>query len=101
VAVTAISAGIAGIDAASRRIGVASHNIANLLTQDFRPLRATQLSSGAAGVEVAIEQAPQPEPVSLEQELVGMMTASLQARASMRVIDTDLDLVGSLIDAFV
>jgi flagellar basal body rod protein FlgC len=98
MALDAVSSGLAGIAAASRRIGVAAHNIANLLTENLRPLRAHQLE-GAQGLPVVeVEQAAQPEEVRLERELVDSELASVQFRASLRAIDTQLDLEGRVID---
>ncbi|MFQ5698141.1 MAG: flagellar basal body rod protein [Myxococcota bacterium] len=94
------SIALSGISAAEVRLGASAHNVANLLTKDFRPLRSHQTAVAQGGTRAQVEQAPAPETVDLAGELVNQMTASLQARASMRVLGTDLGLIGSLLDLF-
>jgi flagellar hook protein FlgE len=96
--ISAISAGLSGIASAEKRIGVASHNVANLLTEDFRPLAAEQHSRAEGGSSATVQKESEPREVDLARELVGMDTAAIQAKASMRVIETELDLLGSLLD---
>ena len=93
------SVALSGIRAAIDRIQASSHNVANLSTEGFRPVKVTQVEEGASGgTRVRVEQAAQPEPVDVVDEIVSANVASIQARASMRVLETDLDLMGSLID---
>jgi flagellar hook protein FlgE len=98
VPISAISAGLSGIASAEKRIGVASHNVANLLTEEFRPLEAEQHSRAGGGSYATVEQEAEPREVDLAREFVGMDVAALQAKASMRVIETELDVLGSLLD---
>ncbi len=92
------SIALSGIEAAKRQIGASSHNVANMLTEDFRPLR-TQLSERAdGGVQASVVRAEEPAPVDLAREIVDMEVASLQAKASARVLETGLGLLGSLLD---
>jgi hypothetical protein len=96
----AVSAGLAGVRAGSARLGVAAHNVANLLTENVRPLQARQ-REGAQGLpEVEVRQAAQPEQVRLERELVSSELASIQFLASLRVIQSELELEGRVIDLF-
>ncbi len=93
------SVALSGVRAAIDRIQASSHNVANLSTEGFRPIKVRQVEEGAAGgARVQVERASQPEPVDIVDELVSAKVASLQARASMRVLETDLDLMGSLLD---
>ncbi|MFQ5514898.1 MAG: flagellar basal body rod protein [Myxococcota bacterium] len=93
-----LSIALSGIEAAEQRIGTASHNVANLLTDDFHPLRTTQSARASGGVSTRTERSEDPAEVSLAHELVGAELASVQARASLRVADVELDLLGRLID---
>jgi len=93
-----LSVALSGIESAQRRVQVASQNIANLNTKDFHPIRAQQSSVASGGSVLETERSPEPEPVSVAGEYVGMDLAAVQAKASARVVATDLDLLGSLLD---
>lgn len=95
---SAISSALSGFNVASVRIDAASHNVANLQTEDFKPVRTHQHARAEGGVVVQVETAAQPEPVDLAGEIVGMVTASVQAQASLRVVETETGLIGSLLD---
>jgi flagellar basal body rod protein FlgG len=94
--VRALGNALSGIASGLRRQQVVSHNVANLLTEDFRPLRARQSEVQAGGSRVEVERAASPEPVDLAQQFVEQSLAGLQTRASLRVMDTALDLLGEL-----
>lgn len=98
MAVDAIGSSLSGVRSAFARRNASAHNVANLLTEDFRPLRTRQLEVEAGGSRVEVERAATPETIDLARELVDSSVASVQAKASLRVLDTNLDLVGSLID---
>ncbi len=94
----ALSSALSGIKAAHQRVNVASHNLANLLTEDFHPLSTRQVTQVEGGVRVEVDRATEPQPVSIADELVGAGLAAIQAKASARVIEVELDVLGSLID---
>lgn len=96
--IDALGSALAGVSSAIKTRNVASHNIANLQTEDFRPLRARQVEARNGDPDVIVSQAEQPEEVDLARELVNGLVSDVQARASFRVIDDTLDLVGNLID---
>ncbi len=98
MSMSALSASLSGISAGSARIHAAAHNVANLLTENFRPLRVTQYAVGSGGTRVEVEQAATARPVEYAEEALQLMLGSVQARASMRVLETDLDLLGGLLD---
>jgi hypothetical protein len=89
---------LSGISSAARTREVASHNVANLLTEDFRPLRSHQTERQGGGSQVLVERAERPESVDLAAEFVRSDVASLQAKASLRLIDAELELTGKLVD---
>jgi flagellar basal body rod protein FlgC len=89
---------LSGISAATRTHRVSAGNVANLLTEDVRPFRARQVAGAGGEPRVEVEQAARPEPIDLAGEIVRSEIASTQARASLRVLDTHLDLIGSIID---
>ena len=89
-----------GIRSAHAGVAAAAHNLANLNTPDFRPVRAVQESAPGGGSRARVERAPDPEPVDLARELVSLELASVQARASARVVSAERETLGSLFDAF-
>ena len=89
---------LSGVRAASRTQRVSAHNVANFQTEGFAPQRARQVASPAGGAITEVEQTTEPKPVDLASERVTSSVAGTQAKASIRVLDTHLDLVGSIID---
>ena len=83
---------------AETRIGVSAHNVANLLTGDFRPQRATQTSLSSGGSRAHIDQTTKPAPVQLEREVVDQIEARTQYTASARVFQVGAELSGTLLD---
>ncbi len=90
---------MSGIRSAHVGVAAAAHNLANLNTRDFRPVRAVQQSAPGGGSLARVERAPEPESVDIGRELVSMELASAQARASARVAEAERDALGSLFDA--
>ncbi len=91
---------LTGITSATKRIEAASHNVANLQTKEFHPLRVRQSARAAGGSIAEVELAAELETVSVAREFIDSDLAALQAKASARVVKTDLDLLGSLLNIF-
>ncbi len=89
---------LSGMRSAELRLATSAHNVANLGTSSFRPLRATQTSLAGGGSTVQVSQEPSPREVDLAREIVDQLTASFQYEASLRVIDVTAKTRGSLID---
>ena len=94
----ALGTALSGMQSAQARVGVSAHNVANLLTKDFRPQRAVQTSLPSGGSVARGEQARSPEPVSIAREVVGQMQASTQYSASARIFQVGSEMRGQLID---
>lgn len=94
----AISTALSGIRSGSKKIDAASHNVANLLTEDFKPLRATQSEVAEGGSRATLEQSATPETVDVAKEVVNATLGGLQMRASAQVLETKLGLIGNLLD---
>jgi hypothetical protein len=92
MAVGTLSAARAGIQEAASQLATSSRNISRMLPQAMRASEAQQ-SDGAA--QATTEAEP---PVSLERELVHQMVALVQGKASIRVANTELELLGTLLD---
>ena len=97
---------LSGIQSAQARIGASAHNIANLQTPGFRPLRAhqTSVASQASGLgggsQVHVAQEPAPREVDLARELLDQMLAGHQLMANLRVAGSLNELRGTLVDLF-
>ncbi|HIF95027.1 MAG TPA: flagellar basal body rod protein [Myxococcales bacterium] len=91
---------LSGIQSAQTRIGVSAHNVANYLTEDFRPQRVVQTAAPSGGTRARVQQSRDPEPVSLEREIVSQITAKTAYTASVRVFEVGAKLEGALLDIF-
>ncbi|MBK7951070.1 MAG: flagellar basal body rod protein [Deltaproteobacteria bacterium] len=89
---------LSGMRSASTRIAVSAHNVANLLTDGFRPQRATQSAQASGGSQALVSTADQPEAVDLDREIVGQIEAKTQFKASLRVLGAEAEMRGSLLD---
>jgi flagellar hook protein FlgE len=89
---------LSGMQSAQTRVAVSAHNVANWLTDGFRPQRAVQTSVAAGGSQATVSTAPAAEPVSLDREIIDQIVAKTQFKASARVLEVGLELKGSLLD---
>ncbi|MFO0689042.1 MAG: flagellar basal body protein [Myxococcota bacterium] len=96
----AMGIALSGMQSASTRVAVSAHNVANLLTEGFRPQRVTQSAQASGGSQASVSTAAAPEPVDLEREIVGQIEAKTQFKASARVLRTEAEMRGSLLDIF-
>ena len=92
------TAALSGLRAAGVRLRSSAHNVANLLTEDFHPERVVQEAEATGGVSARVERSAQPAEVDLASELVDQQVASLQGRASLRVLETHLGMLGRILD---
>ena len=96
--IDAFGTALSGIQSASRRQAVSAHNVANLTSEDVRPLRAEQRARAAGGSEVTVSRAAEPEPVELSHEIIEQIRARVQLEASAGVVRTASEMTGTLID---
>jgi flagellar hook protein FlgE len=94
-AITSIA--VSGVQAASTRLNVAANNIANAQTAGYRREVVHQQSQETAGVVTSVGKADEVG-VDLAAELVEEMSASYQYKANLRSIQTQDQLMGSLLD---
>jgi flagellar hook-associated protein FlgK len=92
-----MSIGLSGMDAAMRQLGASAHNIANAQTPGFRRQIVLQQTQGEGGVGTSLTQAAQPGE-RLAEDLVQQMSASYSFKANLRVVQTQDQLLGSLLD---
>ncbi len=96
----ALGIALTGMQGAERRIAVSANNLANFLTEDFRPQRAVQNSKPGGGTRVRVQRADRPERVDLAREAVDQIQASVQYGTSARVFAVGADMRGRLVDLF-
>ena len=96
----ALSIARSGMQSAQVRLRNSAHNVANVLTPDFKNHRTVQVSQEGGGSRASTIIDREPREVSLASEFVEQSLASFQYKASVRVLQTNLDLKGSLLDAF-
>jgi flagellar hook protein FlgE len=98
MAIDGIGAALSGIDAAHTRVRNSAHNVANLTTEEFHNLRTRQVEQPGGGVRAETVRDAEPRPVDLARERVDQILARVQAQASQRALETQLELTGSLVD---
>jgi flagellar hook-associated protein FlgK len=93
-----LSTALSGVSAAQERLRASSHNVANLSTPGYRR-EQVELASlpNEAGVQVSRSTASQPG-VSLEKEMVEQRATYYSYVANLRVLETQLNTTGALLD---
>ena len=96
----ALGIALSGIQGAQTRVAVSANNVANLLTEDFRPQRVVQTARAGGGTDARVETSERPGRVRLAREAVEQIQASAQYSASARVFEVGAELRGQLVDLF-
>jgi flagellar hook protein FlgE len=91
------SIALSGLNAASARLGVSAHNIANAQTDGFRRQQLLQSSVPGGGVTTSIGSVSQPGS-SLIDDVVGAKMAAYGFKANVLVLQTQDRMLGSLLD---
>lgn len=91
------SIAISGMNAATTRLGVASHNVANALTPAFRRQQLLQQSQPGGGVAAQVTQANEPGN-DLAADMVQQKVALYSFQANLRTVQVEHEMLGSLID---
>jgi flagellar hook-associated protein FlgK len=96
--IPALSAATSGLQAATRRLDVSAHNVANAATPGFRRHEVRAMARPeSGGVDVQVERSAR-EGVSLEQEVVDQIAASVMFKANAKVIATAERTLGRWLD---
>lgn len=93
-----LSIAASGIRSAEVRMAASAHNVANLMTDSFRPLRVAQTSVASGGSTAHVHREPDAREVDLLHEIVQQMQASHQFNASLRFFETASEMRGRLVD---
>jgi len=86
-----------GLDAAQRRMGSSAHNIANVETDNFRREEVTQQAVAEGGVKASTRRASVPGE-ALTKDLMEQKSAGYAFDASLKVIQTEKQMMGKLLD---
>jgi flagellar hook protein FlgE len=92
--VTSVS--LSGMHAASLRLGVAAHNVANAATDGFQRQRAALQEAPGGGVTARVETLPTPG-AALADDLVATLAATHAFAANLRVFQAHDAMAGSLL----
>ena len=92
-----ISTALSGMNAASLELATSAHNIANTQTPGFRRQSVTRQATEGGGVSAAVTQAAEPGE-SLAEDIVTQMSASYAFKANLKVLKTQDEVLGSLLD---
>ncbi len=113
--ITGIHSTLSALRAFGDKIGVAAHNVANVETEGFKKQRAILSEQAEQGVQVDIEQVDTPGPlissvengqtamregsnVDLEEEIPEAMLVRRYYQANLKLLETQDEMVGSLVD---
>ncbi len=96
-AVSALSSARSAIDSASSRLDASSHRVASMLPRSLERLEPQAVDPTAQVTQP--EEAPAAvEELSLAREFVEQRLALVQGLAGIRVLETELELLGALVD---
>jgi flagellar hook protein FlgE len=93
--ITAIA--FSGMNAATARLGVSAHNVANVQTVGFRRQQLQQQTQAGGGVTTSVTQAEEAGS-DLAADAVQQMTALYSFKANLRTVQVEHDMLGSLLD---
>ncbi len=96
-----LSTALSGLNAFRTKLQTTAHNIANMATEDYKPLEAG-INQGENGqVEVKVTQSEEASYVDISKEAVDMMQAKHGFKANLAVIkaademdESTLDIMG-------
>jgi flagellar hook protein FlgE len=114
--ITALSNAISALGAFGKRMGVIADNVANVNTEGFKKSRAVFQEGAPGGVRVEITRVKAPGPVVVEETAEGMQQRELSNvnleeeipnslltekmfAANTKVVETEEEMIGSLLDA--
>lgn len=93
-----LNTALSGMQSARVGFATSAHNVANLLSEDFRPQRAQQMSAAGGGSIARVSTSREPQEVDLAREVVSQIQAGMQYTASLRVLEVGAEMRGELID---
>ena len=100
---SAATAALSGLRAAQRHLDVNAHNVANALTPGFHRQRVEQTAQPTpGGVQTTVQRDAEPSAAGgfehLAEDLVGQRLALYSFQANLKTVQTQDDMLGSLLD---
>jgi flagellar hook protein FlgE len=92
-----ISTALSGMNAASLQLVTSAHNIANSLTPGYRRQMVAQQAVVNGGVSTEVGRADAAGE-SLAEDIVTQMSASYAFKANLKLLKTQDEVLGSLLD---
>lgn len=86
-----------GMNAATARLGVAAHNVANVQTPAFRRQQVLQQTQAGGGVATSVTQLDAAGS-DLAADVVQQMSALYSFKANLRTVQVEHEMLGSLLD---
>ncbi len=94
---TITSIAISGMNAATTRLGVSAHNVANAVTPAFRRQQVLQQTQAGGGVSTSVTHV-EATGSDLAADAVDQMTALYSFKANLRAVQVEHEMLGSLLD---
>lgn len=91
------SIALSGLQATQQRVGASAHNIANTQTPGFHRQLVVPQAQPDGGVATRLATSPV-EGESLAEDIVALKAAALEFKANLRVLQTQDQLLGTLLD---
>ncbi len=88
---------LSGMNAAMLRLDAAGNNIANSQTPGYRRQSVSQADQAEGGVTTSVERSVEPGE-NMAQDFVDQISASYVFKANLRVVKTQDDMLGALLD---
>ena len=95
---TSILTAVQGFVAAQRRLSKAAHNIANINTENFRPLEIKQNEKAPHGVETYTYKSTGQIGTELVNEKLDEILSLANAKANSSVIRAADEMIGNIVD---
>jgi flagellar hook protein FlgE len=92
-----IAIAFSGMNAATTRLGVAAHNIANAATPAFRRQQVVQHTQANGGVNTSVTQADIAGS-DLASDIVAQKVALYSFKANLRTVQVEDEMLGALLD---
>ncbi|MGQ5525385.1 hypothetical protein ACUHMQ_19270 [Chitinimonas sp. PSY-7] len=99
MSISAIGTALSGIQGYQRALDVSAHNVANMLTTDFKARQPDFSEAAPSGTGVNVEPSSNTtEGTDLNTEIVGQLTYKAGVEVSAKVLKTADQMLGALID---
>ncbi len=99
--IASVSSSVSALKALNTKMGVTSHNVANVNTDEFEASRVTLSEDAANGVKAVVsapDGAGNNKGTDLSEEFTGMISTQAAYDANLKTIQTRDEMTGTLLD---